>query len=84
MKLEDNPFAHVTDPEKLSADLREEYYRFWASRTPNERLAEAYRLNRCKWGDEVFERGIDKSKIEVEDITTGIVTVIQNPNPKQK
>ena len=84
MKLEDNPFAHVTDPEELSAEERDEYQRFWASRTPNERLAEVYRLNRCKWGDEVFERGMDKSKIEVIDMTTGIVTVIQNSKPKSR
>ena len=80
----ENPFSYVTNQDALSPEEREEYFKFWASRTPNERLAEVYRLNRCKWGDEVFERGMDKSRIEIVDRTTGIVTVIQNSKPKSR
>jgi len=79
MTLEENPFAYVTDQDALSPDEREAYFRFWAGRTPSERLAEVNRLNRCKWGDDVFERGMDKSKIEVVDMKTGkIIQVIEN------
>jgi hypothetical protein len=83
MKIEDNPFAYVTDPELLSRRERDEYNRFWASRTTGERFGEINRLNRLKWGDEVFDRGMDKSKLEVVNMETGEVTVILN-NRKTK
>lgn len=65
MLPKDHPFLHVTDPNELHPDERERYLDYWAKRTPNERLSEVYRLNRAKWGDEVFERGMDKTKFEV-------------------
>ena len=79
MTPKENPFSFVTDPDALSREELDAYLQFWASRTPNERLAEGNRLNRCKWGDEVVERGMDKSKIEVVDMKTGkIIQVIEN------
>ena len=78
MQPEDNPFSYVTDQDALSGEEREAYFDFWASRTPSERFAEIYRLNRLKWGDEVFERGMDKSKIEVIDMKTGETRTIYN------
>lgn len=42
-------------------------------------MAEVYRLNRIKYGDEVFERGMDKSKLEVFNLETGEhITTIYN------
>ena len=73
MRVEDNPFSYVADPDTLAPEERERYLDFWASRTPGERLSEVYRLNRLKWGDEVFDRGMDKSRIEVIDGKTGKV-----------
>jgi len=78
MELDDNPFSYVTDQDALFGEEREAYFDFWASRTPIERFAEIYRLNRLKWGDGVFERGMDKSKIEVIDMKTGEKHTIYN------
>ena len=64
----ENPFSCVTDQDYLVGDEREAYFAYWASRTMGERLSEITRLNRLKWGDEVFDRGMDKSKIEVVDL----------------
>jgi len=66
-----NPFSYVADQGDLVGEERDAYFAYWASRTSGERLAEIYRLNRLKYGDEVFERGMDKSKIEVFDLETG-------------
>lgn len=83
MEPEENPFSYVTDQDALSPEEREAYLRFWASRSPSERLTEMYRLNRLKWGDEVFDRGMDKSKIEVVDMKTGeVLQVIYNTKNK--
>lgn len=83
MEPEENPFSYVIDQDALSPEEREEYLKFWASRTPNERLAEVFRLNRIKWGDEVFDRGMDKSKLEVVDMKTGkILEVIYTSKNK--
>lgn len=76
MKLKDNPFAYVTDQDALSPAEREAYFDFWASRTPSERLCEVFRLDKLKRGEEVFKRGIDKTKLEVVNMATGEVTVI--------
>lgn len=65
MATEENPLLNVNDPEQLPPDERERYFAFWANRTPNERLSEAFRLNRAKWGDEVFDRGVDTTQIEI-------------------
>jgi hypothetical protein len=65
MTVNEHPFLRVSDPEQLLPDERELYLVFWASRTPNERLIEAFRLNRAKWGDEVFDRGVDKTRFEI-------------------
>lgn len=79
MTPQENPFSFVTDPDALSTEERDAYLQFWASRTPGERLAEVNRLNRCKWGDEVFDRGMDKSRVEVFDMKTGeAIQVIEN------
>lgn len=79
MTIDEHPFLHVTDPELLDREERDRYLYFWASRTPNERLEEVMRLNRAKWGDEVFDRGMDKSKIEVVDMKTGeVIETIYN------
>lgn len=78
MVPEDNPFTYVIDQDALSGVEREAYLDFWASRTPGERWGENYRLNRLKWGDEVFARGMDKSKIEVIDMRTGETRTIYN------
>lgn len=69
MDYEESPFAHVTDPELLPEEERRRYQDYWASRTPGERLGEMMRLNRLKWGDEVFERGMDKTRFEVIDLS---------------
>lgn len=79
MKPEENPFAYVTDQDTLTPAERDAYLEFWAGRTHGERLSEIYRLNRLKWGDEAFDRGMDKSKIEVVDGETGeVLQVIYN------
>jgi len=78
MTPEENPYNYVTDQDTLLPEEREKYFDFWASRTLNERLAEVYRLNRLKWGDEVFERGMDKTKIEVINMVTGEKRIIYN------
>ncbi len=83
MTAEENPFMHVSDPDALPQEERERYLDYWARRTPSERLSEIYRLNLIKWGDEVFENGMDKSKIEVVDMATGeVLQVIQNTKNK--
>lgn len=82
MTSDENPFAYVKDQETLSPKERERYFTFWAGRTANERLAEVFRLNRLKWGDEVFEHGIDKSKIEVVNIDTGEIIHVLKTRPK--
>ena len=69
MEPAQNPFIHVIDPDDISAEERERYFRFWADRTSDERLAELMRRNRLKWGDEAFDRGMDKTRIEVIDIS---------------
>ena len=79
----ENPFAHVTDPDSLSPEEREAYWSFWGQRTPEERLSEVNRLNRAKWGDEVFDRGMDKTKMEVVNMETGEVRVIKIDNRMQ-
>jgi hypothetical protein len=80
MKPGENPFFYVTDLDALKAEERAAYDEFWAGRTAGERLAEIFRLNRAKWGDDVFDRGVDKSKIEVIDMVTGERRVIWNSN----
>lgn len=64
MSSNESRFHDVTDPDSLTPEEREEYFDYWASRTPNERLAHVMRLNRAKWGDEVFDRGMDKTYME--------------------
>lgn len=79
MTSEENPFAYVTDQDDLVGEDRDAYFAYWASRTSGERFSEIYRLNRLKWGDEVFDRGMDKSKIEVVDMKTGeVIETIYN------
>lgn len=83
MTLDENPFLHVADPDLLSSEERERYLIFWGRRTPNERLQEVMRLNRAKWGNEVFDRGMDKSKIEIVDMKTGeVIKTIYNTQKK--
>ena len=65
MRVLKNSFPDIDDLDNLKSDDRKLYLDYWASRTPNERLREVMRLNRCKWGDEVFDRGMDKTRIEV-------------------
>jgi hypothetical protein len=77
MHPSENPFAHVTNPDSLSPEERDAYFWFWAKRTPEERISEVNRLNRAKWGDEVFDRGIDKTRIEVVNMETGEVRIIK-------
>ena len=55
------------DPERLSADDREEYISYWASRTPSERLGEMWRITTIKYGVSPDAR-MDKSHIEVIDV----------------
>jgi len=83
MNTDENPFAHVTDPDLLSFEERDAYLSFWARRTPGERLSEVNRLNRAKWGDEVFDRGMDKTRMEVVDMKTGEVTIIKFDKKKK-
>ncbi|MFN0278033.1 MAG: hypothetical protein ACKVRN_05450 [Pyrinomonadaceae bacterium] len=78
MEPKDSPFAYVTDQDALSPDEREAYFDFWASRTMSERLREVFRLNKLKWGEEVFKRGIDKTKLKVVNMVTGEETIILN------
>ena len=73
MLPENNPFSYVMDQAKLIGEERDQYFAYWASRSTGERLSENHRLNRIKYGDEVFDRGMDKSKIEVVDMQTGEV-----------
>jgi len=69
MTTDENPFLHVSDPDELSPEERDEYLWYWAKRTPIERWNEINRLNRAKWGDEVFDRGMDKTNFEVIDVS---------------
>ncbi|CAN5491630.1 hypothetical protein BH10ACI2_BH10ACI2_08760 [soil metagenome] len=72
-------FLEVTDLDTLTREQMDRRNAYWGSRTPNERLQEMMRLNRAKWGDEVFDRGVDKSKIEVVDRKTGkVIKTIYN------
>lgn len=73
MKVEDHPFTHVTDPELLSPQEKQRYQEFFLKLDFGERFGEIMRLNRAKWGDEVFDRGIDKTRLELVDIDTGNV-----------
>lgn len=75
-----NPFPDIADPESLSPEDRDRYLFYWASRSSGERMQEVMRLNRAKWGDEVFERGMDKSKLEVVDMKTGKVLKVIKTN----
>ncbi len=68
---EENPFDYVTDQDDLVGEERDAYFAYWAGRSPNERLSENHRLNRIKYGDAVFERGMDKSKVELIDLKSG-------------
>lgn len=69
--------------EALSPEEHERYVDFWARHTVGERFAEVHRLNRLKWGDDVFERRMDKSKIEVVNMETGETRVIYNTREKE-
>ncbi len=83
MGPDENPFSYVTDQDELVGDEREAYFSYWAGRSPSERWSEIYRLNRLKYGDAVFERGMDKSKIQVIDKLTGkVIHTIYNPLKK--
>ncbi|MEO6656006.1 MAG: hypothetical protein ABIO36_07965, partial [Pyrinomonadaceae bacterium] len=53
------------DLETLTREQMDRRNAYWRSRTPNERLQEVMRLNIAKWGAEVFEKGVDRSKIEL-------------------
>ncbi len=79
-EISENPFLDVGDPESLSPVDRNRYLFYWASRTSGERMREVMRLNRAKWGDEVFDRGMDKSKLEVVDMKTGKVLRVIKTN----
>ena len=74
MNVAENPFAHVTNPDSLSRAERDEYQRFWQSQPLGEVFGEIDRLNRLKWGDEIFDNGLDKTKIEVVNMETGEIT----------
>lgn len=65
LEEEDMSFLKVTDLEILTRDQMDRRDAYWASRTHNERLREMMRLNIAKWGDEVFRKGIDRTKFEV-------------------
>ena len=60
----DDKILKCDDPEQLSAQDREEYLRYWASRTPTERLNEIWRLNVIKYDLKPPYR-MDKSHKEV-------------------
>lgn len=62
---DDLSFLEVLDIETLMPDQMDRRNAYWASKTPNERLREAMRLNIAKWGEEVFLKGMDKTKIRV-------------------
>ena len=76
---EDMSFLEVTDLGTLSREQMDRRNAYWASRSTEECWGEMMRLNRAKWGDEVFDRGMDKSKIEVVDLKTGkVIKTIYN------
>ncbi|MFZ1701621.1 MAG: hypothetical protein WBO10_12905 [Pyrinomonadaceae bacterium] len=83
MKDENSSFLETTNPDDLSPDDREKHIDYWFTKTPGERLKEVMRLNIAKWGEEVFERGMDKTRLEVVDRVTGKVTVLSSIQSNQ-
>jgi hypothetical protein len=66
-KKPDDAILKCDDPEQLSAENREEYLSYWASRTPGERLSEMWRITCIKYGVSPDAR-MDKSHFEVIDV----------------
>jgi len=66
---EDMSFLDVTDLETLTREEMDRRNAYWASRTCNERLREMMRLNIAKWGEEVFLKGLDRTKFKVIDLS---------------
>lgn len=65
----DMSFLHVTDLSTLTREETDRRNAYWLSRPPEERWNEIARLNRAKWGDEIYDRGLDKTHFEVIDIS---------------
>lgn len=65
----DMSFLTVTDLSTLSREEMDRRNAYWLSRLFEERWHEIARLNRAKWGDEVSDRGMDKTHFEVIDIS---------------
>lgn len=69
MPDEDLDFLKVTNLDNLTPEEHDRYQAYWFSKTTNERWREVMRLNRAKWGDEVFDRGMDKTHFKIIDIS---------------
>ena len=65
MPDEDLSFLKVTNLDDLTPEEHDRYQAYWFSRTTTERWREVMRLNIAKWGKEVFEKGMDKTHLEV-------------------
>ncbi len=65
---DDVSFLHCDNPDGLSSKDREKYLCYWASRTPQERLRESWRITCLKYGISPDTR-MDKTRFEVIDLS---------------